>query len=234
MRTTRQSFTKTRGSKQFSTMNDQQYSSPRYDRYDMAARSLQDRQDEKKGKLVTFIGDRGNKVIRVSVNERMFPQLSGLLLFLNQKMDTVSGVRHIFRKETGKEVKDVSEIEAGDVCIVSSTSKTKKINFNDPFGPSPTKSINSTRGHSFNRNARTNSHNSSPHGVMGKSNKPIGINIVSNSIRSSRKKMMLNPQTTQPFEDMLVDIGMIVKMEQPPATSLHMAVAPYTKVSRKH
>lgn len=57
------------------------------------------------------------------------------------------------------------------------------------------------------------------------------LTIISNSHRDSQQKVLLNPDTTQNFDEMLSDVGSMIKMQYPPVTALYMAQPPYRKVS---
>lgn len=57
------------------------------------------------------------------------------------------------------------------------------------------------------------------------------LTIISNTHRNSQQKVFLNPDTSQTFEQMLADVGSMIRLQRPPVTALYMAHPPYRKVS---
>lgn len=59
---------------------------------------------------------------------------------------------------------------------------------------------------------------------------PRELLIISNTKRSSKQKILLNPKTNQDFSRFLQDLGNTVQLEYPPITALFTSQSPYKKV----
>lgn len=59
---------------------------------------------------------------------------------------------------------------------------------------------------------------------------PRELVIISNTKRSSRQTVLLNPKTIQDFKDLLTDFGSMIDLTYPPATALFTAEPPYINV----
>ncbi|OWF52311.1 echinoderm microtubule-associated protein-like CG42247 [Mizuhopecten yessoensis] len=218
----------------------QPYASARYERYEGDPPTLQDREMKGRANLVKFFkdDDRLHRGVTVSINDRQFKSIESLCEYLNKKIDTKMGVRHIFNLKTKKEVKSVKELERGDICIVSSSQRFKKdvIMYNllmdQPI--SPTKSL-TTNSHRSSREQGRATHeraqfNDSRTSNSTATNKQVTFTIISNTDRYSKEKMILNPNTTQPFERILEDMGTMLQLKYPPATGIFSSRKPYQQI----
>lgn len=188
----------------------------------------------KRGKLITFYrnGDAHYKGLKTSISQKQFQTLEALLAFLSQKISTITGVRHVFSWPEGREVLDMKDFEADHAYVVSSVSKLdssidygrlKDQNWTNKK-PSAGKLRETEVGLSeVEKKAPTK-------GGGQPVSKARVLTIVSNTDRSSREKVILNPQTNQTFEEILEDIGNMIRISRPPVTALFTFRKPHKKV----
>ena len=81
-----------------------------------------------RGKLVTFYknGDAHFKGLPVSISLRQFKKYDTLLRWLDEKIPTPKGIRHIFQLPLGYEIFDLEQFENGLSYVVSSTSRLRR------------------------------------------------------------------------------------------------------------
>ena len=60
--------------------------------------------------------------------------------------------------------------------------------------------------------------------------RPFVMTLISNLYRDSREKLILNPNTTQNFEDVLADLQNMVNIPRPPVKALYTEAKPHVKV----
>ncbi|XP_033733893.1 protein rpi-1-like isoform X2 [Pecten maximus] len=216
------------------------YASARYERYEGDPPTLQDREMKGRAVLVRFFkdDDRLHRGVTVSINDRQFKSIESLYEYLNDKIDTKKGVRHIFNFKTKKEVKTVKELERGDVCIVSSSTRFKKdvimyhLLMDQPISPTKsliTNSHRSSRDQGRHERAQINDGNTrTPNSTAP--GKQVTFTIVSNTDRYSKEKMILNPNTSQPFEQLVEDMGTMLQLKYPPATGIFSTRKPYQQI----
>ncbi|XP_069116059.1 protein rpi-1-like [Argopecten irradians] len=217
------------------------YGSSRYERYEGEPPTLQDRETRGRAVLVKFFkdDDRLHRGITVSINDRQFKSIESLCEYLNTKITTKHGVRHIFNPKTKKEVKSIKELERGDVCTVSSNARFKNDvimhNILMEQSTSPTKSLvtNSQRasrdqGRYDRSQLSDGSSTRTPNSTAPA--KKVTFTIVSNSDRYSKEKMILNPNTSQPFEQLVEDMGTMLQLKYPPATGIFSSRKPYQQI----
>ncbi|XP_060074647.1 neuronal migration protein doublecortin-like [Ylistrum balloti] len=216
------------------------YPSARYERYEGDPPTLQDREMKGRAILVKFFkdDDRLYRGVTVSINDRQFKSIESLYEYLNVKIDTKKGVRHIFKLKTETEVKSVKELERGDICIVSSGARFKKdvvmcnLLMEQPI--SPTKSFITNTNRSSREQGRStherfnDSSNRTPNSTAP--NKQVTFTIISNTDRYSKEKMILNPNTTQSFEQILDDMGTMLQLKYPPATGIFSTRKPFQQI----
>lgn len=160
------------------------------------------------GALVKFFrnGDVDHKGIPLTVN-RSFRNLETLLVYLNDKIPTPTGVKYVFKWPEGTEIKSITEFQNRCVYIVSSTRNLcKDISYGD-----------SREGYWSNKKPsagrlRKNEvvlykSKSSPHQESPIRNVPLIVTIINNLSREKREKVILNPNTKQSFEEWLEDIS---------------------------
>ncbi|XP_062590990.1 echinoderm microtubule-associated protein-like CG42247 [Saccostrea cucullata] len=216
------------------------YNDYRYERYESYPPSLLDREQNTKAIRVKFFKNRDAlyKGIVLSISEKMFPSLDSLMNHLNSKIDTPQGVMYIFRLEDGKLIESVKDFQPGDECVVSSTLKIdRNVQYGQVSGPpSPIKrgaplqrSQGPSREHILRgSNSQTRvGPNRSPNQAKSK---PLTFTVINNTMRTVQDKMIINPQTEQSFEQMLLDMGEVVSMSDNPATAMYCAVPPYNKI----
>jgi hypothetical protein len=61
--------------------------------------------------------------------------------------------------------------------------------------------------------------------------RPLVITVISNLLRDSHEKLILNPNTTQNYEDVLADIQNMITIPHPPVKALYTENKPHIKVS---
>ena len=196
---------------------------------------------QKRGKLVTFFrnGDPHFKGLPVSVSGKNFASFETLMIFLNEKISTTAGVRHILSLPEGKEITDITDFNTGHYYVVSSV---KKLNRNVIYG-------NSRETYWINKNfsagkfrkgeAKLLVNNSdkfsksAPGSMVSSPQLPNSriLEIISNTNRDSVERVILNTQTTQSFEEILSDITGMIVLQHPPVTTLYTARPPFKRVS---
>lgn len=178
------------------------------------------------GALVRFFrnGDADHKGVPLTVN-RSFRNLETLLVFLNDKIPTPTGVKYIFKWPEGTELKSVTEFQNRCVYVVSSTKNLRRdVNYGD-----------SREGHWSNKKPSAGRLRKNELGLYQKppspkespvKNAPLIVTIINNLSRDRREKVILNPQTQQSFEDWLDDIG----NHDMPVKSLFSEKPPHSEV----
>nr|XP_006815111.1 PREDICTED: echinoderm microtubule-associated protein-like CG42247-like [Saccoglossus kowalevskii] len=200
----------------------------------MAHHNGQPLHKESKGKLITFYrnGDRHFKGLTIPVNHRNFSTWETLLVYLSEKITLPYGVRHIYTLN-GRMLGDISELEAGKGYVCAGGQFVSQI----PYGKSserywhnrkPTGGIRKTDRPLFKPAGMTGVPNLSPQPLSRLSNesptmrhKPRIITVLSNTHRDSKAKILLNPKTTQSFEQVLRDMTQALTMRSPPIQALY-------------
>lgn len=87
----------------------------------------------RRGKLVTFYrnGDPHFRGLRTSVSRKMFLTLETLLVWLNEKISTVTGVMFIFSLPEGTEIRDITQFVGGRSYVVSSVRRIIHVPYGD-------------------------------------------------------------------------------------------------------
>ncbi|CAE1225149.1 EML1_2 [Acanthosepion pharaonis] len=184
----------------------------------------------RKGRLVTFYrnGDPFSSGLIVSISQKSFPTLDSLLAWLNTKIVTTNGVKFIFSYPDGHEVKSVSDFRGGYLYVVSST---RTFNRNIKYGVCKEQqqmwSNKALTGENM-KNGAANPNvvkGRSRHGSLGGQTqwRPRVITVISNTNRELRERLILNPKTTQNFEELPLWKGRPVK-------ALYTIQPPYIKV----
>ncbi|PAA79114.1 hypothetical protein BOX15_Mlig014274g2 [Macrostomum lignano] len=206
----------------------------------------------KRGRLVTFYrnGDPHYKGLSASISQRAFVSMESLLVWLNEKIPTTAGVQHVFRLPDGRLMRDVGEFQPGCQYVVSSVQKLiRNVDYGGK-GANPWRSkktsakagkitradirlIRDAKGFADENEAQSLGTASSKKGtpaLAGRVTKTRVITVISNSHRSSREKVLVNPSTMQNFEDMLLDFTNLLVMSKPPVQTLYTARPPYKRV----
>ncbi|KAL5009141.1 hypothetical protein ScPMuIL_014722 [Solemya velum] len=197
-------------------------------RYEHDPPSLKDREKDKRGKLIRFCKNNDPLFagITVSLSNKMFPTFESLLEHLNTKIPTPTGVRCVFSCPDFDEVTNLTEFESGPVYIVSSTRKVAKQIDYGAIVPAGGKG----KSGEPNSKSRRRSNNKSTSSLPSKIKPPLKLRLISNLARDSCETMILNPKTTQNFEDLVTDLGSLLKIPKEPASALFMADEPYKKI----
>jgi len=178
------------------------------------------------GALVRFFrnGDPNHKGLPLTVN-RNFRNLETLLVYLNDKIPTSTGVKYIFKWPEGTEMKSVTEFQNRCVYIVSSTRNLRR---NCNYGESREgfwsnrKPSAGLRRNELELFKKPPSPRESP-----VRNAPLIVTIINNLSRDKREKVILNPATQQSFEEWMEDIG----NHDMPVRSLFSEKPPHIEVS---
>jgi microtubule-associated protein-like 1/2 len=212
-----------------------------------------------RGKRVTFYrnGDSHYKGLQTSISKKQFGNIESLIIWLNEKIPTTCGVRYIFSLGTGQQIRDIDDIHVGGKYVVSSSRSVIQVNYGkgdnlywrnkalsagkirraeidlffrrDQNRPQKSHSYPGSRAESN----RTTQLSKYPSGV-----KPRLLTIRNNLHRDTVQKVILNPKTTQNFDEMIKDIGSMLQVpgeEKFVVTALYTAKPPYKKVfSNKH
>ncbi|KAL4221535.1 Echinoderm microtubule-associated protein-like 1 [Mactra antiquata] len=157
------------------------------------------------GALVRFFrnGDPNDKGLPLTVN-RKFLNFEALLVFLNDKIPTPTGVKYVFKWPEGTEVKSITDFRNRCVYVVASRNK---LNRDVTYGESAEsfwcnrKPSAGLRKNEVDLFKRPRSPKDSP-----TRNSPLVVTIINNTSRDKREKVILNPNTQQTFEEWLEDI----------------------------
>lgn len=184
----------------------------------------------KRGKRVTFFrnGDKNFKGIKVSINKKTFPNFETVLMNLNDKIPTTAGVRYIFSWPEGKEIKSITEFVGEKHYVVSSVRKLNKSVCYGEIKVQEWSSKSLSAGKVRKSELALFQRPKSPENLP---KRPRVLTIISNLSRESREKVILNPQTTNNFEEFLLDVPTLINIPNPPAVSMYTEKAPHTMVS---
>lgn len=189
----------------------------------------------KRGKLVTFFrnGDPFFRGYTTSVNEKDFRNLQTLMEWLTEKVDMPSGVRFVFNLQDGSQLKSLEDFKHSRCYVVSGSNK---LNTSCAYGPKKQRvwasnpiNVDKVRSDDIHLFQATDNHNAS-RGTPS-SRKPRILTIISNLDRSSREKLILNPQTTLTFEELLSDLTSLIRVPRPPVKALFTERPPHAQVS---
>ncbi|XP_056009046.1 echinoderm microtubule-associated protein-like 1 isoform X4 [Ostrea edulis] len=182
---------------------------------------------DRKGKRVTFFrnGDKDFKGVNVCINPKQFLNFEALLVYLNDRIETTSGVRYVFALPDGREIKSVTAFQQGRSYIVSSV---KRPALEIPYGQSREQFWNNRKPSAgrvrkyelelFKRSdSPKNSHK----------NKPRVITVINNEYRDRREKFYINPNTRHNFEDLLLTMGDMTNID---IYALYTEKQPHRKV----
>lgn len=94
--------------------------------------SVEQQEKAARGCLVTFYknGDTHFKGLTTSVSQRQFRTFETLLRWLDEKISTTTGIRHIFELPHGYQIIDITQFKTGYSYVVSSTPYLRKL----PYG----------------------------------------------------------------------------------------------------
>ena len=209
-----------------------------------------------RGQLVTFYrnGDPIYKGLQTGISRQLFPTFETLVIWLNEKIQTTCGVRYIFSLATGKEVRELGEFRAGEKYVVSSSRSLLRVNYGkntNIYWRNRALSAGKIRKAELdmyrrieNRTRKSRSYpgsragsDRSPFAKYPLGLKPRILTIRNNLHRDRVQKVILNPKTTQSFEEMLRDIGEMLQVpgeERLEAQALYTAKPPYRKVRLGH
>lgn len=182
----------------------------------------------KKGKLVTFYrnGDANFKGKSFCINQKNFPTFETLLVFLTEKIPTISGVNYIFSIPDGREIKSVTEFVNGRSYIVSSNKKPQpNLNYGyskEKYWVNKMPSAGKFRKQEVDLLQRGGSPANSP------MKRPRVITVISNMSRERREKILINPNTPLNFEELLNTIEDVLDMS---VVALFTEKPPHDKVS---
>lgn len=169
-------------------------------------------------------GDRNHKGVPLTVN-RSIKNLETLLVYLNDKIPTPTGVKYIFKWPEGNEVKSVTDFKNRCVYIVASTNTlNKNVSYGDSleeFWSNKKLSAGRMRKNEVDLYKKPISPKESP-----VRNVPLVVTIINNLSRDKREKVILNPQTYQTFEEWLEDIA----NDGMPVQTLFSDQSPYKEV----
>lgn len=185
---------------------------------------------DRKGKRVTFFrnGDKDFKGVNVCINPKQFLNFEALLVYLNDRIETTSGVRYVFALPDGREIKSVTAFQQGRSYIVSSV---KRPALEIPYGQSREQFWNNRKPSAgrvrkyelelFKRSdSPKNSHK----------NKPRVITVINNEYRDRREKFYINPNTRHNFEDLLLTMGDMTNID---IYALYTEKQPHRKVRNR-
>ena len=178
------------------------------------------------GALVRFFrnGDPEYNGLPVVVNNA-YRNFETLLVDLNGKIPTPTGVKYVFKWPEGNEITSVKEFQNRCVYVVSSTRQLKRnVNYGESrekFWVNKKPSAGKMRKTEKQLYKRPVSPKGSP-----TSNSPLIVTIINNISRDKREKVILNPQTQQTFEEWKSDIN----CAEIPVKSLHSEKHPYSEV----
>ena len=178
------------------------------------------------GALVRFFrnGDKDHKGLPVVVNSA-YRNFETLLVDLNGKIPTPTGVKYIFKWPEGTEITSVKEFQNRCVYVVSSCRQLRRnVNYGDSreqFWVNRKPSAGKMRKAEKVLYKRPASPKGSP-----TSNSPLIVTIINNLSRDKREKVILNPQTQQSYEEWLCDIN----CNEIPVKTLYTEKTPYTEV----
>ena len=161
-------------------------------------------------------------------------------------------MRYIFQLPDGKQISDLDEIINGRSYVAGSVKRIKRVAYGDSkerFWSNRAPSGGRLRrqdqdlliDYKGKRKARSypGSRASSLHSVRGQIGfqtaldvRPRVLTIVCNMDRHKKEKVILNPQTTQTYEEMLEDIKSMLRMPRNGKISLWTARQPYQKVEK--
>lgn len=186
------------------------------------------RTTDRRGKRVSFFrnGDKDFKGVNVCINPKQFLNFEALLVYLNDRIETSSGVRYVFSLPDGKEIKSVTAFQQGRSYLVSSV---KKPALDVPYGQSRENFWNNkkpsagrVRKEELELFKRTESPKNNP------KNKPRVITVINNEYRDRREKFYINPSTRHNFEDLLLTMGDMTNID---IHALFTEKQPHRKVS---
>ncbi|CAD5119118.1 DgyrCDS7761 [Dimorphilus gyrociliatus] len=193
----------------------------------------------RRGHLVTFFrnGDCNYKGLRTAISSKHFGNVETLMVWLNDKIPTAAGVRYIFSLPEAKLVRDITEFGNGGSYVVSSVRKLIDVDYGfSKEGywvnrrPTASKFRRSDQNLLDLASPVTSQTLSRSNSLRSVESTPRELLIVSNTKRSSRQKIFLNPKTNQDFSRFLYDLGNTVELDYPPITALFTAQPPYKKV----
>ncbi|XP_061198124.1 echinoderm microtubule-associated protein-like 1 isoform X2 [Saccostrea echinata] len=185
------------------------------------------RTTDRKGKRVTFFrnGDKDFKGVNVCINPKQFLNFEALLVYLNDRIETTSGVRYVFSLPDGKEIKSVTTFQQGRSYIVSSV---KKPVLDIPYGQSREQFWNNRKpsgGRVRKSEVELFKRSESPKNAP--KNKPRVITVINNEYRDKREKFYINPNTRHNFEDLLLTMGDMTNID---IHALYTEKQPHRKV----
>ena len=179
------------------------------------------------GALVRFFrnGDPEYKGLPIVVNNA-YRNFETLLVDLNSKIATPTGVKYIFKWPEGNEIQSVKDFQNRCVYVVSSSRQLRR---NVNYGESREQFwVNKKPSAGKMRKTEKGLYKRSPKGSPT-ANSPLIVTVINNLSRDKREKVILNPQTQQTFEEWLNDIN----CNEIPVKTLYTEKTPYSEVGRK-
>lgn len=170
-----------------------------------------------------------DKPIQVSFSRKKFPQLYSLLDEIARGKERINktSVRYLFKWPSGEEVRDVADIDKDEETYVYVCSDVKKLyksaNYGGiEFGSSGLAAEPTDKQSRNSYNSRT--------GRLPNARSPINITVISNTNRQSKQSLFVDPQSKQPFEEILRNVTEMLDMENPPCKALYSTKPPFRKV----
>ncbi|KAK3104607.1 hypothetical protein FSP39_006037, partial [Pinctada imbricata] len=181
-----------------------------------------------KGKLVTFYrsGDEYFKGLTISITPKTFLNFETLLVHLNDKIETTTGVKYIFAYPSGKEVKSVTEFLPGR-CYLVSTNKKPILHIDYGRKSKEQHWVNRRPSGGPMRKGEQELFRKPNEHISLKHQKPRVITVFKNEERERKEKVYINPTTKQTFEDLLITIGDMIEED---IHALYTEKKPYKKV----
>ena len=208
-----------------------------------------------RGKRVVFYrnGDFHYKGLQTSISKKQFSSIEALLIWLNGKISTTGGVRYVFSLSTGQQIRDIDDIHSGGKYVVSSSryliqkkgaiyGKGDDMSWkNKPMSAGTRRSNDLFFSRDRQIPMKSHSYPVSRAGSNGTlmSKYPSGVKprllIIRNNLhRDTVQKVILNPKTTQSFDEMIKDVGSMLQVpgqDKFEVTALYTAKTPYKKAS---
>ncbi|XP_019637307.1 PREDICTED: echinoderm microtubule-associated protein-like 2 isoform X1 [Branchiostoma belcheri] len=185
----------------------------------------------RRARRVTFYrnGDPHWKGVNFAINNKRIRNMEALLILLSEKIPLPYGVRHVYTLG-GKRLTDLSELEHGKSYVCASGEMVKGVDYGrktERYWHNRKPTAGRRRGENYLYKEdpvdriSIDSRQSMMSDQLSPRSKPRVITIISNTHRDSRGKILLNPRTSQNFEDILRDMTGAIKMTNPPIEALY-------------
>ncbi|XP_078617013.1 echinoderm microtubule-associated protein-like CG42247 isoform X2 [Branchiostoma floridae x Branchiostoma japonicum] len=185
----------------------------------------------RRARRVTFYrnGDPHWKGVNFAINNKRIRNMEALLILLSEKIPLPYGVRHVYTLG-GKRLTDLTELEHGKSYVCASGEMVKGVDYGrktERYWHNRKPTAGKRRGENYLYKEdpvdrlSIDSRQSMMSDQLSPRSKPRVITIISNTHRDSRGKILLNPRTSQNFEDILKDMTGAIKMTNPPIEALY-------------